>query len=341
MIDWSELSSIEERHSVDQQTFFDEITKANRPVIMRGLVRDWPMVETAAGSFEDTATYLLQHCNDQPVNTFIGRSDMKGRFFYGDDLKSFNFNRIQVPIPELLNRLSDQIDAEQAEHIFAGAIPVPERAKSLMIENPNPLLDQDMEQLVSIWIGNQARTAAHWDLAQNIACVVRGPRRFMLFPPDQVGNLYVGPLDFTLAGQAISLVDFHQPDYQKFPRFEQAIKNARIAELEPGDAIYIPSLWFHYVESSAPLSILMNYWWRDAPAFMVTPLLTMLHSLLTIRDLPAAERQAWKIMFDHYIFQTDGDPMSHIPLDARGVFGELTPQKVQDLRKHLGKQLLR
>lgn len=341
MIDWSELGKIEERHAVDQQSFFNEIATASQPVVMRGLVRDWPIVCAASGSFQATVEYLLQHCNDQPVNTFIGKAEMKGRFFYGNDLKSLNFERVQISIQELLKRLSNQTDAEQPEYIFAGAIPVPERAKTLLDDNPNPILARQMEQLVSIWIGNQSRTAAHWDLAQNIACVVRGPRRFMLFPPDQVKNLYVGPLDFTLAGQAISLVDFHQPDHQQFPRFRQAMKNAQVAELEPGDAIYIPSLWFHHVESFASLSILMNYWWRDAPEFMVTPMLTMLHSLLTIRDLPAVERQAWKIMFDHYIFQTDGDPMSHIPLDARGIFGELTPQKVQELRKRLGKQLLR
>jgi len=313
----------------------------NQPVIMRGLVQDWPIVSAASGSFEDTANYLLRHCDEKPVNTFIGESAMKGRFFYGDDLKSFNFDRVQISVRELIKRLSHQSARENPQHIFAGAIPVPERAKSLIDENPNPLLAKETEQLISLWIGNRSRTAAHWDLAQNIACVVRGPRRFILFPTEQLKNLYVGPLDFTLSGQAISLVDFHEPDDQRFPRFKNALQHAQVAELEPGDAIYIPSLWFHHVESTGSLSILMNYWWRDAPGFMVTPMFTLLHSLLTLRDLPAVERQAWKTMFDHYIFQTDGDPMAHIPEDARGVFGELTPQKVKELRQYLGKQLLR
>jgi hypothetical protein len=341
LINWNDLKRVKERQAVDQQTLSGEIAAAHQPVVMRGLVRDWPLVSAASGSIEDTANYLFPHCDDKPVNTFIGESAMKGRFFYGDDLKSFNFERVQISVRQLFERLGDQATLENPQHIFAGAIPVPERAKSLVDENRNPLLGQETEQLISLWIGNQSRTAAHWDLAQNIACVVRGPRRFTLFPTEQVKNLYIGPLDFTLSGQAISLVDFHAPDFERFPRFKLALQHAQVAELEPGDAIYIPSLWFHHVESFDPLSILMNYWWRDAPEFMVTPLLTMLHSLLTIRDLPAAERQAWKTLFDHYIFQTDGDPMMHIPQDARGVFGELTPEKVQGLRNHLGKQLLR
>ena len=88
-----------------------------------------------------------------------------------------------------------------------------------------------------------------------------------LFPSGQIKNLYVGPLDFTLSGQAISLVDFHAPDFERFPRFKLALQHAQVAELEPGDAIYIPSLWFHHVESFDPLSILMNYWWRPHDAY--------------------------------------------------------------------------
>lgn len=201
MINWSELKQVKERSAVDQQTLFGEIATANQPVVIRGLVRDWPLVSAASGSIEDTANYLFPHCDDKPVNTFIGGAAMKGRFFYGDDLKSFNFERVQISVRQLFERLGHQVASEKPQHIFAGAIPVPDRAKTLIDENSNPLLGKETEQLISLWIGNQSRTAAHWDLAQNIACVVRGPRRFTLFPTEQVKNLYIGPLDFTLSGR--------------------------------------------------------------------------------------------------------------------------------------------
>ena len=57
-----------------------------------------------------------------------------------------------------------------------------------------------------IWLGNRSEVSAHFDLSDNIACVVAGRRRFTLFPPDQVANLYVGPLDHTMAGQPASMV---------------------------------------------------------------------------------------------------------------------------------------
>jgi ribosomal protein L16 Arg81 hydroxylase len=98
-----------------------------------------------------------------------------------------------------------------------------------------------------MWIGNRAMIAAHFDNNYNIACVVSGRRRFTVFPPEQVSNLYIGPLLRTPGGSPISTVDLRDPDYTKYPKFAQALESAEEAELEPGDAIYIPILWWHGV----------------------------------------------------------------------------------------------
>ena len=39
------------------------------------------------------------------------------------------------------------------------------------------------------------------------------------------------------------------------------------AELQPGDAIFIPSLWWHQVESLSAVNGLVNYWWTDTALF--------------------------------------------------------------------------
>src|SRR3546814_563000 len=101
----------------------------------------------------------------------------------------------------------------------------------------------DRDPLARVWISNRSRIPAHQDLPDNLACVAVGRRRVTLFPPDQLANLYIGPLDFTPAGQAISLVDFAAPDLARFPRFAEALRHAQVAELGPGDAVFIPSMW--------------------------------------------------------------------------------------------------
>jgi hypothetical protein len=95
--------------------------------------------------------------------------------------------------------------------------------------------------------------------------VVSGRRRFTLLPPEQVRNLYLGPLDFAPTPTPISLVSFRSPDFERFPRFHDALAAAEAAELEPGDALYIPSVWWHHVESIGVLNAMVNYWW-SAPA---------------------------------------------------------------------------
>lgn len=328
-------------HGVDRARFETEIVPAGRPAVLRGLVADWPIVQAARTSDEALADYLRGFDSGKPVRTFVGAPEMGGRFGYSPDLKGFNHDQTTMPLAALLERLLVGRGDARAPHVYAGGVPAPEVLPGLAEANPMPLLDPATERLTSLWVGNRSRTAAHWDLPQNLACVVRGRRRFTLFPPEQIANLYVGPLDFTLAGQPISLVDVVDPDFDRHPKFREALGHAEIAELEPGDALYLPSLWWHHVETPEDFGAMVNLWWRDGPAWMATPLLTLFHALLTIRDLPADERMRWRAFFDHYIFQTGEDPVAHIPVAARGVLAPMTGDLLQRIKALIGRTLQR
>jgi len=195
--------------------------------------------------------------------------------------------------------------------------------------------------LISIWLGNRSRIAAHNDLPDNLACVAAGHRRFTLFPPEQLANLYIGPLDFNPAGQPISLVDFANPDYSRYPRFAEAEKAARVAELGPGDAIFIPSMWWHHIESLDSLNVLINYWWRQSPAYMDSPISALMLAIMSVRELPPAQRAAWKNLFNHYVFDADASTPAHIPEEARRLLGTLSDDMVRDVRARLLSRLNR
>ena len=333
--DFSALAPIRAWENVDAETFRSDIQPSGKPAILKGLVSDWPAVRKSRESSLALVDYLAGFGATHVVRAFFGDPDIKGRFFYGENFQGFNFERRELALGELLGTLVGYLDDPDPPSIYAGAIPLRNELAAIAEQNAVPLLGDDIEKLVSIWIGNRGRTATHWDLAQNIACVACGHRRFTLFPPDQLKNLYMGPLDNTLAGQPISLVDLHEPDFDRYPHFREALANAQSAELEPGDAIYIPSMWFHHVDSLHALGVLINFWWRDSAPYMVTPLLTLMHALLSIRDMPAGERESWRRMFDYYIFQEEGEPMGHVPEHARGFFGEMTPERVGRLRAFL------
>ena len=57
------------------------------------------------------------------------------------------------------------------------------------------------------------------------------------------------------------MVDFANPDFEKYPRFREAIAAGQMAELEPGDAVFIPAMWWHHVEGLSAFNTLVNYWW--------------------------------------------------------------------------------
>ncbi|MGQ0800044.1 MAG: cupin-like domain-containing protein [Pseudomarimonas sp.] len=340
MTDWSQRPRTAEFVGVDRPGFVADIQPLARPAVLRGLVADWPAVAKARQSDEALCDYLRGLDSGAEADGCFGSADMGGRFFYDANLTGFNFERRKVRVSELLDFLLDLKAAEQPAYGYTGAVRIKESLPGFLADNPSPLVDPHMEQLNSIWIGNRTRISAHWDLPQNLICAVGGRRRYILFPPEQLANLYCGPLDFTPAGQPISLVDFHAPDLSRFPRFSEAMQAAEVAELEPGDALYLPSLWWHHAESLDPVGVMVNYWWRDEPAHAMSPKLSVLHALMTIRQLPAHERLAWRAFFDHYIFAADEEAATaHIPERARGVLATMSPELAARLRSQLGRSL--
>jgi hypothetical protein len=336
---WNGMQPVRDWHGVDSLTFSREVEPLNRPAVLRNLVAGWPAVVKAKESPQALADYLRGRCNDRPVNAMVGDPAIRGRFFYSDDLTGFNFAQQRVPLGQMIGYLLQELANPQAPAVYAGAVPVAEHAPALMAEHSLALLPDNVPRQTSIWIGNRTRVAAHWDPQHNIAGVISGRRRYTLFPTHQIKNLYVGPLDRAPAGVPISLVDFQKPDFERFPRFREALAHAEVAELGPGDALYMPALWVHHAESLDGFGLMMNFWWQTWPIDQLSPYLSMLHALLTVRELPSSVRDAWRELFDLYVFEKAGPPLAHIPDQVRGMFGTSTPQRTLAIIGHLQQSL--
>jgi hypothetical protein len=329
------MRAIAEYSRVDRERFEHEIVPNGEPAVLRGLVADWPATAAARQGDEALAEFLRGAASEEPFEAWFGPPEIEGRFGYNDDFSGFNHGRKLATVDQLLGLLLRQRGHERPYSMYAGGIPIRRHLPGLLPTVPVPLLDTSKATLISLWLGNRTRTAAHWDLPQNLACVVAGRRRFTLFPTEQLPNLYVGPLDFTLAGQPISLVDADQPDLEKHPRFADALEVAQTADLGPGDALYMPSLWWHAVTSLDELGAMVNFWWRDAEPPLLTPLNALYHAVITMKNLPPDELERWRVMFDHYIFDANGDPVAHLPEKARGILGRRTPELVARVKKLL------
>lgn len=324
---------------VDLAAFREQVS-AGRPAILRGAASHWPAVAAGRESALALARYLGDLSNDIPGETWFGEPAMAGRFDFIEGYDGLNHQRKLSTVAQTLDLLVRQLTAAAPWSVYAGALPLAKHLPDFLAHNPPPaVLGSGVPMLASLWLGNRTRTAAHWDLPSNLACVIGGRRRFLLFPPDQVANLYVGPLDLTLAGQPSSQVDVEHPDLSRHPRYRDALAAAQQAELEPGDAIYVPSLWWHAVTAPDPFGAMVNFWWREGERLGETPMMALLHTLLSVRLLPEKERQAWASMFQHYAFADDPDLLEHIPPARRGVLASLDPEQTRLLKDRLIRSL--
>lgn len=310
-----------------------EAQAGTRPMVLRGLVRSWPAVQMAQEGDGVLSDYLTRCDTGAEAVTFVGPPAIRGRFFYDQTLRGFNFERRPSTVTALLRRLAEVAADPTPPSFYIGAAALAENLTTFAGDNPAPALPDEARG--RLWLGNASTVQTHYDLSANLACVVAGRRTFTLYPPDQVANLYVGPLEFTLAGQPVSLVDPLAPDPVKYPLYQVAEAQAVQATLSPGDAIFIPPLWWHHVQALDTLNLLVNYWWSTASKDAGSPFESLIHGILSIRDLPAAEREAWKALFDHFVFSATPEAIAHIPPAARGVLGALTPATAQTIRRFL------
>lgn len=318
----------------------DDLLRADSPWVARGYVADWPLVKDCGDDPKTALSYLASFYEGRPVGAFLAEPESEGRFFYNEDVTGFNFIQVSTQLNQVFEKLlTFSQNSEKSPALYVGStqtsawLPGFNEAHPLPVNLPNVM--------TSLWIGNQSRVAAHFDFPRNIACCVLGERRFTVFPPEQVENLYVGPWDLTPAGQPISMVDFHNIDYERYPLFKEAEARAQTATLQPGDIIYLPNMWWHHVEALSAINGLVNFWWQETPGVYGSPTEALKHAFLSIRSLPLAQRKALKAMFDHYVFAETTDHLEHLPEASWGRLGTVTDALARQLRAELTNSLKR
>ncbi len=320
---------------------FDELVAAGEPVVLAGLASAWPLVRAGRRSAVDAAALLLDAYRGGPVLAYTGAPEINGRFHYTDDVTGLNFQSERLSFPDLVAAL---LDGDPEGSLYMGSTDLASHFPDLLPTHGLLAGDGTFARhppRINLWLGNRTSAAAHFDTSNNVACCVVGRRRFTLFPPEQVANLYPGPIAPTPGGQIVTMVDVARPDHDRFPGFAAALAEARVADLEPGDVIVFPALWWHQVEALDPFNVLINFWWTGAAPFHDNPMNTILHGMLSLRDRPDAEKRAWRALFDYYLFGDADRPAAHLPAAAQGPLAPLDSAGARRLRAHLLNQLNR
>jgi len=317
-----------------------EMIASGQPAVLRKLVGDWPAVAAGRRSAAAAVEYLRRFDNGHAVDAIMTPPEIAGRVFYTADMSGFNFLRNRLALTAVAEQALRYAGFERAPAVAVQSALISACLPGFAAENRVGFLDDTIAP--RIWLGTAITTPTHLDEWNNIGCVVSGRRRFTLFPPEQIVNLYIGPLDFAPTGAPMSLVRLHDPDFGRFPRFRQALGAALTALLEPGDAIFIPPLWWHHVESLERFNVLVNYWWSPAPGAVTATdsgFDALIHAILNLRGLPAPTRKAWRALLDHFVFDEPETAVGHIPPQRHGVLGKPQGQALARWRTYLIEKL--
>jgi hypothetical protein len=315
----------------------ERLVAANRPVVLRGALSNWPWVTSGADGLPRLA-YLREKVGDVAVTYAEVPEQYGGRLAYGEgQTQDPSFAEIHSGLHAFCALLEQKLASASPRIVYLQSVSVPETMPALSDELVLPFLGGlQQRDGPRVWIGHGGqKTALHYDAYNNLACLVAGRKRFTLFPPDQLPNLYVGSLSRTPAGAPVSLVDPAHPDLERFPRFRAALERVQVIDLAAGDALFLPAYWFHHVESF-DLNILVNFWWDDvssregAGAWMCFK-----NALLSVRGLPIHRREIMRCFFDHFVFQTRGDPYAHLPPAQQGWAGRLSRSEELALREEV------
>ena len=322
----------------DKTNLDERVLLSPCPLVLKGFCQEWPLVKTAAESDSAVLDYIGGHYARVPVTTCILPAAENGRIFYNKDMSGFNFSANLESFTTFTKLLLNEKSSTSPRGVYMPSTDVIKWFPTLDKDN-NAGIDT-LNAIKLIWIGNKTKIAAHYDFTSNLACCVAGRRRFTVFPPEQVVNLYPGPLEFAPGGQEISLVDFSNPDLTRFPRFAAAKEAAQVAEVEAGDALFLPGMWWHHVEGLDAVNILYTHWWRESPSHFGRPSDCLLHAIMNIRGLSPHQRRAWSALFDYYVFNYDIEDLNNMGRRAKGLFNvPMSPEQAQSIRQLLIKQL--
>jgi hypoxia-inducible factor 1-alpha inhibitor (HIF hydroxylase) len=235
------------------------------PVILTGC----PLVKSALNKWD--LNYLAENIVENDTSVYVSKQN---QFMYYDEERNSGGYPFEPKTFQI--KMSAKQFVSQVENNMKTGVLKLYMQQSLTKECSGPKLVQDFEAFDWAWIGMQQSklnmghlknntlwvgmpgvvTPLHFDEAHNFFTQVKGRKLFKLYSPKYFPNVYPYPVHHFHDRQC--QIDIENPDYNRFPKFRQAKCVQGI--VHPGDVLYLPPYWFHYVKS-LDVTISVNFWY--------------------------------------------------------------------------------
>lgn len=223
-------TDVPRRHKLSRDEFLDAYYTASRPVIITGMLDDWPAM-TKWG-----LDYFKQHCGDREVEIQFGR-DADAQY----ELRK-TAHRKTMPFGDYVEMVRN---AGRSNDFYMTAYNEGKNRTALaelwqdIVQIPEYLNGEGATQGF-LWFGPAGTiTPFHHDLTNNFMAQVLGRKRILLMPACEIAHVYNHEHCFTH-------VDARQIDLQRYPR----MANVQVLSctLNPGEVLFLPVGCWHFVE---------------------------------------------------------------------------------------------
>ena len=240
--------AVERRRCVDRGEFLARYYSRNEPVVLLDLTDHWE------ARYRWSLEYLDATLGDTVVEVMKGRNADPDYERHSPSLSH------TVPFHEFVEFIRRNPTTNDQYLVANNKLLDNEAAKPLWgdFDSPPSLCNAaNASGRVFLWLGPGGTiTPLHHDTMNVLLIQVVGQKRITMFDSLQAPYLY--------NDQGVySQVDPLSPDHNRFPKFQQA--DARKIILGPGDALFIPVGWWHYVEALEPsISVsFTNFLWPN------------------------------------------------------------------------------
>jgi ribosomal protein L16 Arg81 hydroxylase len=238
---------------------------ADRPVIITDAIDHWPArklwsPEYFRDKYGDVVVRAEALVGKEPERNQVAQAQGQKKALTRLPGNLRNFKQADMPLREYVDRV---LSGDENERWFIALQPITHIAPQVKQDMGSiAYISETMQKLALqaplMWMGpGDSITNLHFDKLPNFVVQLYGRKKWTVYPASQQEYVYL-PSDLPI--NQFSPVNPEQPDLEKYPKYAKATPLE--FTLNPGEALYLPTHWPHYVRS-LDMSISMNFWWLD------------------------------------------------------------------------------
>ncbi|QRK08655.1 cupin-like domain-containing protein [Archangium violaceum] len=306
-----EARPVRRLHRPDAREFWAK--HSTEPVVLTGCMEDWKLLKElrARATSEQKLALLSSLAGSEQVRYSTLPQRTGGHYHFQDNdpqRTTYGPPEPKGPFDVFASRLLESLNGVSDTYVYLQAMFLDPGTPLYESLGPGvlPLLTPEQERPM-MWAGSDGQVVnLHYDDFLNFICMVEGTKRVTLFAPELMPSMYHAPFDRMLNYAQASQVRLLEPDLERFPLFQHALKEAQVAVIEPGEVLFLPPMWWHHVESYG-FNVMINNWVFPAPLEELIALQEDVTKAIRLFQNATAEQRARARMLYHQSVFAPGD----------------------------------